>query len=370
VILKKVYNIIKYPAIIPVKITNLYLIRFFSKIYSSLDTIMYGVKPNSEYKENILTPSPINPTMSLKSVEQLGEFASGYKYCGAVLGANGMIYGIPSGAKNIIEIDPSRNTFELLGNLSDQSFKWTNGCNYTDGCIYGFTRSSNTLLQIDITQKQISEIKLGLSYKDEHHYSGVLYGNRIYQPPRRNNTILCINLDNKMVHQISLTNLPIKMGFTGSILHPNGLVYFMPESWGKVMVFNPETEMITFIGKIIKCSVYNPVVSHNGCIYGFGYSFGILKINPKTNSVSVLYNSIFFGSATTVIGMNGKLYNLVGTSDTLYEFDPDTDSLKIIGNIKSESCVECKCAGGVVTTDGTIWCIPAFAEHIYKLIFG
>ena len=369
-ILKKVYNLITYHAKIAVKITNLYLIRVFSKIYSSPDIIKYGVKPNSEYKENNLTPSSFNPTLSLKSIGQLGVFSSGYKYCGAVLGDDGMIYGIPSGAKNVIKIDPSRNTYELLGDLSDQSFKWTTGCNHTDGCIYGFTRSSNTLLQIDIIKKEVFEINLGLSYKAEHHYSGILYGNRIYQPPRRNNTILCINLDNKMVHQISLTSLPVKMGYTGSILHPNGFVYFMPESWGKVMVFNPETEMITFIGKIVKCSVYNPVVSHNGHIYGFGYSYGILKIEPETNSVSVLFNNIFFGSATTVIGVNGKLYNLVGCSDTLYEFDSDTESLKTIGNINSESCVECKCAGGVVTTDVTICCIPAFADHIYKLMFA
>lgn len=306
-----------------------------------------------------------NSDVQIKSVSTIMKFEEGFKYVGAILADNGKIYGIPTGASNIIELDPDTDTSVLFGKLPTDPFKWTNGCCY-NGYIYGYPRLSNSLLKINPETRTVELIDLNLDYQGEHHYSGVLCGNTIFQPPRRADHVLCINLDDCRIEKIPLGK---RMDYCGAILHYNGLIYCLPNRGYRVMVINPETKEVSFIGDEIACPVYGAATTINGNIYGFsGYGKGMVKVNPENNTVEILFPHTRIESYGTQISANGKLYSIPGVGKTLFEFNPENETLKAVKQFDDRRKIA-KWAGSAVTRDGTIWCLPAFGDTILKIEF-
>ena len=66
-------------------------------------------------------------------------------------------------------------------------------------------------------------------------------------------------------------------------------------------------------------------------------------------------------------GINGKIYGIPGDGNIVYEYDIEKDKVKEI--YKTKDNIKAKCAGGVVTKDGTIYTVPAFGNKIYKYCF-
>jgi len=281
------------------------------------------------------------------------------------------LYGITNGCNSVLKFNIKTTKIDYIGDLGIAPFKWSGGCVYNDK-IYGFMRSSNNLLCIDPNSNKVEQIELGLSYSGEHHYGGILAENGcIYQPPRDTDHILVTNLNNKQTHKIMLCIKKLKMKFRycGCVLHNNGLIYFFPEKNHKVIVLNPLTEKLSFIGNRINGMVYDGAIASDGNIYGFSaYEKGILKIDVKKNHTEMICTDMGVpGCYGSKLGINGKIYGVPGDGNILWEFDVSTQQVTQIAKL-DEFC-EAKCAGGIVTEDGSIFCIPAVGNYIYNITF-
>ena len=333
----------------------LYINFIYSTDYRIITKLLFFINRNSEVKE----------------VKEVGEFEKSYKWVGGILGKDGCIYGIPNASDKIIKINPNTNQIEYFGNLSKKSFKYTGGCLY-DGKIYGFPRKSNNLLVINPQNKEVKEINLNMNYNediDDHHYSGTLYKNVVYLAPRAAHYILAINLDNYNVCKIGENVIPKSYRYCGAILHNNGLIYFFPEKNSQVMILNPKTKEIRFIGEKVNASAFSGAIAENENIYSFtAYSEGgILRINPETEQVDIICKeSVESGFYGTKVSTNGKMYSVIGLCNKIYEFDPKTEKVKIIKEIERDTN-EAMCAGGTLDKNGNIWFIPAYGSKIYEL---
>ena len=260
-----------------------------------------------------------NSKVEFLGVEEISGFKEGtYKWVGGVYAPNGKIYAIPTGAGSILEIDPENGRFCLFGNVSTEGFKWTRGVVYSDGNIYGMPRRKNTLLKINPLLQTVEEIDLGLSYKKEHHYGGILAKNGvIYQPPRNTNHILAIDLKTKRTYTFGeeLLSKNHRNLYNGAAVHPNGKIYFYPHSGGKVVVLDPDTEKLKFIGDDIAPNTFSCAVAPNGCMYGFSVSVpGVLKIDPVAETAEMICKDIgISGCGDAKLGINGKIYSICAT---------------------------------------------------------
>ncbi len=282
---------------------------------------------------------------------------------------NQKLYFIPNNESNILVYDLKSDKTKKIGNLSDKSFKWTGGNVYKNK-LYCFPRTSNDLLELDFDTEKIVLHDLNLNYSKEHHYGGVMTEDGfIYQPPRSNNYILKINLKDYSTHKIYIAPKFLKLRYCGSVMHPNGMIYFLPEN-GRVICFNPKNNHVSFIGKSVKAYCFDAKVYHDGNIYGFSaYKTGILKVNVKNKSAKMLHNDINFKSYGTKLGINGKLYSIPGDGDLFYEYSPLNDKVDVIGETY-EKGLNAKCAGGCVDQFGNIYSTPTFGKYMYIIKFN
>lgn len=256
--------------------------------------------------------------------------------------------------------------FDKTGN--EGPFRWTGGVLWRDKFVC-FPRTSNDLLLLDLASNEPVLVDLGQGYKCEHHYGGVLCGDRVYQPPRDEDHLLCIDLG-----EMSARRIPIapkvdryKTRYCGSALHPNGLAYFLPER-GRVIEFDPSTERLRFIGKPVDATVFGVALAPDGCLYGFSScSKGILRVDPRVGSVRMLRTDIGCpGAYGTRLGINGKLYSVPGDGDFIYEFDPSSGEVRKVCSL-GKAGAKAKCAGSAMLEDGTIAFAPAFEPDAYLL---
>lgn len=135
------------------------------------------------------------------------------------------------------------------------------------------------------------------------------------------------------------------------------------------MVLNPKTDEIKFIGDKMNVQIFGGAIAKNGNIYSFtAYSEGgIVRINTKEEKVDVICkDTVETGFYGTKLASNGKMYGVVGHSNKIYEFDPETEKVKVIRElVKLNNIV--RCAGGVLDRNGNLWFIPAYGEKIIKL---
>ena len=324
------------------------------------------------YDENEIKQLLANNSKStVKNIEKIKcSLDCKYKWVGGVYYKE-CFYGIACGCTSVLRMNIKTFKIEYIGELGTSSFKWSGGCVYKDK-IYGFMRSANKLLCIDPNLNTIEQIELGLSYSGEHHYGGILAKNGcIYQPPRNTNHILVTNLNNNETHKIMLCSekLSIEFRYCGGVLHNNGFIYIFPEKNGKVIMLDPLTEKFSFIGSRINSMVFDAAIAPDGNIYGFSaYEKGILKIDVKTQHTKMICTDMGVpGCFGTKLGINGKLYGVPGDGNVLWQFDVATQQVAEIAKI--DELGEAKCAGGIVTEDGSIFCVPAFGEYIYRITF-
>jgi|GEM_PF-259543 Coenzyme F420-reducing hydrogenase, beta subunit len=312
-----------------------------------------------------------NSTVELSHIEKIPvNYVTQYKWVGGIKYHN-FLYGIPGGADAVLKVDLLSNQVLYLGSLGYDEFKWTGGGVYKDR-LFGFMRASNNLLVIDPIEDKISQVELGLKYTGEHHYGGVITEQGlIYQPPRNTDHILVTDLNTFTTRRINLniSNPQVRFRYCGSVLHSNGLIYFLPEVGQKVLVLDPKSEKYQFIGEELQAMVFNAAVARDGNIYGFSaYEKGILKIDVKNNKTDMICKSVGIpGCFGTKLGINGKFYGIPGDGNSIYEFDPVTSQIIKIASISEAG--KAKCAGGIIEKDGTIVCVPALGKYIYKFVF-
>jgi hypothetical protein len=343
-----------------------------------------------EYKRTLSACFEGNKDAVFERVEKYGCFASNvYKFTGAVMTADGRIVGIPNSVNQALVINPDfektdSEPFELFnGAFEPEPFGWTGGVLYK-GNVFALPRNANSVLKIDPTRKTVEKIDLPTAYekanraqgRDFHHYSGTLFNGRVYCTPKGESHILTIDLDalNDGAVDEVCRRIPCgASGYLGAVLHPNGLIYFSPPDGRQVMVLDPVSEEVRFIGDKSIYGAFKTVIAPNGVIYGFSHKGGILKIDTATERVTNVCGkngvvpSGVFGCSW---GFNGKCYSYISNNIHLYEFNPDEESVSILAVVDDGKFNYAKCVGGILARDGSIWQVPSFGRFIYRIVFS
>ena len=348
--------------------------KYFIAIYNIIWFTIYtdnAAPLKSDYSEDSIWKGIVTFTNENRSIEYnffLKEFGkeNEFKWVGGVYTGNAIV-GIANGAVSCMVLDLKKNQLSNIGSLNVGDFKWSGGC-FFNGTVYGFPRKSNNLMVFPISDGlPPDEISLEISYSKEHHYGGVCTKDGIiYQPPRNSNTILKTDLKNNKTKEISISKDRRKFRYCGSIIHPNGLIYMFPEYMEKVMVINPKTDKVYFIGKIFSSMTFDACIGYDGNIYGFSaYSNGILKIDVNKNTANMLFDDKKFGCYGSILGANGNVIGVPGDGNQIYEYNIKENCVKVIASLEEKG--PAKCAGSAVSDDGTIYCIPALGNKIYML---
>lgn len=285
-----------------------------------------------------------------------------HKWVGGQVYGNQLVF-IPSDETCVLK---KSIKWDKVGELPSDVFKWTGGCVWKNS-VYAFPRSANSFLRIG---QSVEEVPLTFTYSSEHHYSGVCTKDGIiYQPPRNTSHILKTDLKSGLSEKINIISEKwrIKLRYCGSIIHPNGFVYFFPEKNGKVIKLDPNTDKWCFVGKNISTMCFDAKVGLDGNIYGYSaYQAGIMMIDVKSDCVKMIHTEIKPGAYGTKYGLDGCLYSVPGDGDKIWKYDVTNDVIKEVYDLHDMS--KAKYAGGITLQDGTIVCVPVTASSILKLV--
>lgn len=275
--------------------------------------------------------------MNFCRMELLYNFGSrDYRYAFSAKDDRNCFYAIPVCSGDVMKYNVGSNEIKFLGPIEGKNYEYTGGAfDAKRRCIWGFPRNSNKLLKVDVDKDKLEEISLDVDYKcdgihDAHHYSGVLAGDYIYCPPRnKGEGILKIDLDSYKTY-----NLPIpcedgaKLHFSGSILHPDGKVYFLPSGSNAVTVMDLKTEEIEIFPEKAGYMNFGGDVWVDGNIYCV-CDIGVIKIDVKNKETTVVNKfrnpERYYGA---LFHPNGKLY-ACGFNNDILEFDPGTSKVRI-----------------------------------------
>lgn len=288
---------------------------------------------------------------------------------------------INNSAQHTMLYYPRTGKSEFIGNLPGLHFSYTCGAYYDKhDCVYGFPRNSNQLLKIDINNKTVEEIEIGMDDIFDkntvygHHYGGILFGDKIIIPPRSGaDYILCINLCEYTFHKINDPILKVNR-FNSVVLHPNGRIYFMPYNNSSVSEFDPQTESIRVIGNYVPVNLFGGTVYSDGCIYSFSQQAGLYRTDVQNNKTELVTDKCgavpIGGCYGTVTHFNGRIYGIPGNSKNFIEYDPTKEKVRIYAAFDDGRFNKAKWAGGQLLSNGNIYLTPAFGRFTAEIEFN
>lgn len=315
----------------------------------------------------------------VKLVQRGGEKYVGCVHCKDNSGRE-ICVNINNSAEKTMLYYPYERRVEFIGNLAGLKFSYTGGGFY-DGMVYGFMRNSNKLLKIDVNDKQVEEIDIGIpavQVESEkiiygHHYGGIMLGNVIVTPPRLSNELYLIDVKAK-TYKCKQHYLFDKNHYNGAVLSPNGKIYFTPMKRSCVAEFDLIHQTIRTIGESVSNALFGGITYADGCIYSFSQNVGLYRINPHENKVEMIRDKtddgiLIGGSYGTICHYNGKIYNIPGNSANFYEYNPETDKCKVVSTFYDGRFNNAKWAGGALLENGNIFLVPAFGRFVAEIEF-
>jgi len=296
------------------------------------------------------------------------------QYRGTVLAPNGLIYGIPSIASNILIINPSNDSISygtggssLTPALSTQGY--TGGVLGPNGLIYGVpNRSSNILIINPLTNSVTYGTggpALSPALSTNGYFAGTLAPNgNIYCSPWNSPYVLVINTSNNSLSYItpSLSPALSTQLYFSSTLAPNGKIYCIPRSvTSNVLIIDPITNSASYLSASISPALSTEaylggVLAPNGLIYCMPMAKAdILIINPSNGSLSYLTPSLSPALSTRyfiggILAPNGNIYGIPAGGNVLI-INPSNNSVSYgsTGSIPSYN-------GGTLAPNGKIYC--------------
>ena len=234
-------------------------------------------------------------------------------WVGGVLAPNGKIYGIPSSATTILEIDPMAGIATTFGSVPSGPDKWAGGVLGYDGMIYGIPYNSTTVLQINPITRNATTF--GSITSGNQWWNGVIGPNGIiYGSPSTFNTNILKIIPDPISPSVSEINVGTVYAASGAVLGPDGRIYYLPGQSSTPSIFDPRTETLatSFItGPVVRSDIAG-VLAPNNKIYSRGSLSQILEIDV-TAQTAVLVNYTGTGSwpiNNAVLAPNGKIYGV------------------------------------------------------------
>lgn len=245
------------------------------------------------------------------------------KFRAGCLGPDNNIYYTPSGYEQtgyVLKLDTKTGTVTSFGNFPNVnvtigSTTYVNGADI-GGLVCG---KDGNLYTIPLNERSVTKI----------------------DPISQSLTVFSENFGG---HQDDPSYLsPLQTKWLGGCLAPNGKIYGIPFSYGKVLVINTQTgtasstEVTTgFTTSTGKWS--GGVLGPDGNIYGIPFnSTSVLKINPTTNTATT-FGSLTGGWIGGCLAPNGKIYAapIYGSRTTsVLKIDPVAGTATTFGNIST-----------------------------------
>jgi len=305
---------------------------------------------------------------------------------GAVLGPDGVkIYGIPTNASSILEVDPIARTVTTFGQLGTVNSewscagalhcgmdKWIGGVLTKAGKIIGIPFAAESVLEVDPMTHSITTFGVISSSLERKWLGGVLAGNgRVYAIPYDADAVLEIDPD---THALSLFgNLgPQPCKWYDGVRAPNDRIYAIPYSERYVLEIDPERRRATPFATVQSGwgKWAGGVLAPNGNIYAIpALATAILEINVAEADTELFGMLPSKGALTDkwnggVLAPNGKIYGIPWQSTNVLEFDPDTKAVSMLGDLNTANF---SWHGGVVAKNGRIVALPYNSRDVLEI---
>lgn len=281
---------------------------------------------------------------------------NGWFYHGGNLAANGWVYAIPANAERVLKFHPVTEVCEMIGpNFGSGLQKWYGGIEGVDGCIYGIPHNERVVLKINPFTDEVSlmENKNCRTLPDGQWkwHGGLRAGNKIIGFPNNADDVLVIHVPDQRVYTCGMTDkkgihLALQSGrhrirkgnrykyLGGSLTLDGRFAYLFPCDAEQVLRLNIETDELSLVGALLldgPNKFQNGFTGRDGCLYGIPQrATGVLRIIP---------------------GYLGEEEDHVDIMDC--------------GDIFG---VKDKFEGGVMSHDGSIYCIPLRAKVCVKVV--
>lgn len=302
------------------------------------------------------------------------------KWWGAVLGSDGKIYGIPRNSSTILIIDPMTETASLSymggGPLSGGN-KWSGGALALNGKIYTAPFSTSSIMIMDTIAGTSSISTMGADLSGSQKWVGGVRANngKIYFIPYDATDILIVDPVTETATRSAMSaDLSGSAKWDGGVLGPDGKIYGIPYNAEDIIIIDPDTNIAirSNLGADLSATGKwaDGVVASDNKIYAFGFHGGVgdgaLVIDPFAGKAEIVTNHGATNSMGTVLGNDGKIYNIPFYDNTISALTP----------LGSQSTVERwdiqprlpntadKWVGGVSASNGKIYAIPASASDI------
>jgi len=319
------------------------------------------------------------------SMRLIGDKYDSGGWNGGVVGHDGNIYGIPDDMNKILKIDPSPNATNPTALVGDDlglgRWKWFGGVVGNNSIIYGVPYVARSILSYNLMTEEtklIADPLLGLRFRFTSTLKfagGVLANNgMIYFIPFFYNKVIKFDPSNL---EDPLTEIGDDLGddldkMVGGVLGSDGNIYAIPSSESKVLKIDVTDDSTTFISDDYSGNQkwYNGVLAQDGNIYACPFNANqILQINFQ-NQTTMLVGPILSSDGRKwsgfVEGEDGFLYGIPYASNELLRFDPINHTATLIP-LPEEWHGEEKWEGGVRADNGFIYAIPYGAEQVLSI---
>ena len=242
----------------------------------------------------VLIINPENNTIDTTTISGLSSQEA--KWGGGVLAQNGLIFGVPRSQGSVLIINPVNNTIDTTTILlpSFINFGWLGGVLAPNGKIYCIPQYETRVLIINPITFTTDLTSITGLLGDDWHRSGVLAPNgKIYCSPTWNRVSI-IDPVNNTVDQSTIVT-PSSYNGSGFTLAPNGKIYSATLDVDYVTIIDPITNTVDISsisglgGQFEK--FYGSVLAPNGNIYFIPYNSS--KVLVIRTGIPKLTNWIF-----------------------------------------------------------------------------
>ncbi|KAL7576630.1 hypothetical protein ACA910_005567 [Epithemia clementina (nom. ined.)] len=324
-----------------------------------------------------------------------GCHSSDWLYHGGVLAeCNGWVYTIPANATRVMKFHPVTEDIVFLEPEFTPLMRcqWFGGIVGTDGCIYGIPHNAHAVLKIDPHTDTISFMKTPddkngdppqLSEGNWKWHGGLAAGDKIYGFPNNSDSVLVIHVKEQRVYTIghTTTNSNTTTGSRRTPFLPSGrhripqdhkykylggaltldeqYMYLFPCDAERVLRIHCATDTVQFVGPYLlegANKFQNGFAGRDGALYGIPQrSSGVLRIVPAAVRNKGRHSKTASHSKDTTVSVEDH-------------GEDDEDYVDIMDCGESLVGVKDKFEGGVLASDGCIYCLPLRAKVCVRIV--
>ena len=296
-------------------------------------------------------------------------------------GGDGFLYGIPYMARRVVKFNPLDKSFTEIGpdlGWGGIELRWRCGVLANNNCIYCAPYDNDHILKIDTIQgtvETLDDIELPETGYGLWMSGALAADNNIYYMPAEARRIMKLNPDNDTLSSVGDDLGREGWKYSGTVVGNDDCVFGIPRDATRIVEFdliNPDTT--SFVGEEaeewFECAG-NGVLAGDGYIYAANDSGQVLQIDTTNNGNYTwigdpIYSGPEAGWGDPIIGVDHCIYWPSCCANRVLKFDPETQQLpSLVGDDLGDGFF--KWLGGVLATDGVIYCIPSSSSQVLAI---